>query len=53
MKWLRSFLLLAVVFAAGCSGPTDTAEDANDPTVTSEPQPVNEAAEAPELAPEH
>ena len=46
MKWLRFFLLLGVVVAVGCSPPSGTEGDANDPALTTDLIPVDEAAEA-------
>ena len=48
MKWLRFLLLLVVVaaVAVGCSPPAGSEGDANDPALTTDLEPVDEAAEA-------
>ena len=51
MKWLRFFLLLGVLVAVGCSAPSGTEGDANDPALTSDLVPIDEAAEAAAVAP--
>ncbi len=46
MKWLRLFVLLAAVVAFGCdTRSSGTAGDASDPEMTSDLEPVDEAAE--------
>ena len=52
MKWLRFFFLLGVVVAVGCSPPSGSAGDANDPALTSDLVPIDEAAEAEAMAAE-
>jgi len=47
MKWLRLFVLLAAVVAFGCdTRSSGTTGDTNDPEMTSDLEPVDEAAEA-------
>jgi len=53
MKWLRLFILLGVVVALGCpSGPSGSEGDANDPALTTDLEPMDEAAEAATVAEE-
>jgi len=52
MKWLTFLLLLCVVVAVGCSSPSSTAGDADDPALTTDLEPVDEAAEAAAIATE-
>jgi len=53
MKWLRFLLLLGVVVAVGCSAPSGSAGDENDPATTSDlEQFADEAAEAEAVATE-
>jgi len=53
MKWLRFLLLLGVVVAVGCfSAPSGSSGDADDPALTTDLEPLDEAAEAETVAPE-
>lgn len=46
MKWLRILFLLGVVLAVGCSPPSGSAGDEDDPLTTSDLEPMDEASEA-------
>jgi len=52
MKWLRFLLLLGVVVAVGCSAPSGSAGDENDPATTTDLEQFDEAAEAETVATE-
>ena len=47
MRWLRVFFLFGVVLAIGCSSPSGSAGDENDPEATSDlVDEMDEASEA-------
>ena len=46
MKLLGTLFLLCIVLGAGCSPPSGSIGDKNDPELTSDLEPVDQAAES-------